>query len=81
MKALYRSTLAGAEILGVGKTMGNFKKGKVPQFIVIQGKENCKNAEEALSQVILPLKDKREDYDHLVKEVYLSGKFYKTQPR
>ncbi len=81
VKALYRSTLAGAEILGLGKKWGNFKKGKHSQFIVVDAPDSFKNAEEALAHLILPLKDKREDYDHLVKEVRLMGKIYKTQPR
>lgn len=81
VKALYRSTLAGAEILGLEKKAGNFKKGKEASFIVVDKKGKSESAEEALSKLILPHSKKREAYDKLVKFVYLESKIYKTQPR
>jgi guanine deaminase len=81
VKALYRSTLAGAEILGLEKKAGNFKKGKEVSFIVVDKKGKPESAEEALSKIILPHSKKREAYDGLVKFVYLESTIYKTQPR
>lgn len=76
VKSLYRSTLAGAEILGVSKRTGNLNKGKEANFIVLplSSHEIPKNAESLLDSVITPLKNHREQYDSCVKFVYLNGK-------
>lgn len=76
VKALYRATLAGAEILGVGKTSGNLNKGKTASFVVVPLPKNKipKDAESALELVIEPHKKKREAYADLVSEVYMNGK-------
>jgi cytosine/adenosine deaminase-related metal-dependent hydrolase len=76
VKALYRATLAGAEIMGLGKSAGNFKKGKEATFIVVPlpEKKVAISAEEVLENIIKPHSKKRENYDRLVKAVYLGGK-------
>lgn len=76
VKALYRSTLAGAEILGLGKSSGNLDKGKEANFVVVPlpPKKFPKDAESALELIIEPHKKKRENYSALVSSVYLNGK-------
>lgn len=72
-KGLYRSTLAGAEIMGLGKKSGNFKKGKEANFVVFPLKGKAKNPEDALKKLISPLQKRRSDYDHLPRLVCLRG--------
>lgn len=76
VKALYRATLAGAEILGLGKMSGNLNKGKEATFIVVpmHTKELPKKAEELLANLIEPHKKQRSKYSEMVKVVYLNGK-------
>jgi guanine deaminase len=74
IKALYRSTLAGAEILGVSKKSGNLSQGKEASFIVVKNKSKALDAESALSVLIEAHSHKREEYDKLVKFVLLKGK-------
>lgn len=75
VKALYRSTLAGAEIMGVAKNQGNLNKGKAANFIVVPlpKAEHFKNAETLLSDLITPYQKKRQKYESLVSSVYLNG--------
>lgn len=75
-KALYRSTLAGAEILGVEKTSGNLSKKKLANFIVVPLKDvqTLRTAEEVLNRLIGPLKLKRAKYDELVSHVIFEGR-------
>lgn len=74
VKALYRSTLAGAEILGLGDKTGNISVGKEASFIVVPFKgEASKNAEEMIAKIVAPHKKKREAYDQVVSGVYLNG--------
>ena len=50
VKAIYRATLAGAEILGIGNKTGNLDIGKEANFVVIPLKNGLrKNAEETLA--------------------------------
>jgi len=74
--ALYRSTLAGAEILGLAKKTGSFAPGKSANFIVIdrQFKTKTKSAEKILKSIIDPFKNKRHLYDGLVRQTFLHGK-------
>lgn len=76
-KALYRSTLAGAEILQIDKTKGNLSRGKEANFIVLQMPKFKKgeniSAELILEKIIKSGKRDRFKYDHMVKEVYLQG--------
>lgn len=76
VKALYRSTLAGAEILGCGKTSGNLNKGKEASFIVVPLPKDShpKAAEALLSELIAPHRKNRHNYEGLVKDVYFCGK-------
>ncbi len=75
IKALYRSTLAGAEILGLAKKTGNLNKGKEANFFVVPFKGSApKNAEEVLDQLVHPHKLKRQDYDGLPNLVAYQGK-------
>ena len=80
VKALYRSTLAGAEILGRQKSSGNLGKGKEASFIVVPLPENHhpESAEATLRDLITPHKARRENYEGLVKDVYFYGKSIRT---
>jgi len=77
VKALFRSTLAGAEILGLDKKSGNFDKNKEATFIVVPLKKNVKprNAEEALQNLIEPYKLSRKAYGALVSHTCFKGEF------
>ncbi|MFP5386381.1 MAG: amidohydrolase family protein [Bacteriovoracia bacterium] len=74
IKALYRSTLAGADILGVNS--GNLDKGKEASFIIVPlpKKSIPSNAEKALKELIEPYQKNRKKYGELVKSVYLNGR-------
>jgi guanine deaminase len=76
LKALYRSTLAGAEILGIHKKSGNLSKGKDATFVVVSlgDKIPVNNPELLLKNLITPLSKKRVKYGELVQVVYLKGK-------
>lgn len=76
VKALYRSTQAGADILNCGKFSGNLNKGKEASFIVVPLPKNKQpeEAESALKLLIEPHKSNRENYAELVTAVYLKGR-------
>jgi guanine deaminase len=75
VKALYRSTLAGAKILGLAKKTGNLDKGKMANFIVVPFKGAIpSSAEEVLNQLVHPHKLKRHNYDALPDMVAYQGK-------
>ncbi len=71
-KALYRSTLAGAQILGDEKFSGNFKKGKWANMVLFDYpfKTSSRNrnikVEELLEKIISKNKTKRELYDRQI---------------
>ncbi len=75
VKALYRATLAGAEILGLEKSSGNLNKGKNATFLVVPVSKlkSLKGAEEILMSIIKSCRSRRGDYSNLVSEVYLKG--------
>ncbi len=75
VKALYRATLAGAEILGLEKSSGNLNKGKNATFLVVPVSKlkSLKGAEEILMSIIKSCRTRRGDYSNLVSEVYLKG--------
>ena len=77
IKALYRSTMAGAEILGLSKTSGNLKSKKDANFIVVPLKKSLKarTAEELLQKLIGPFKLNRNRYDSLVAHTCYKGEF------
>jgi guanine deaminase len=74
VKALYRSTLAAAEILGIEKKAGNFAKNKDANFLVIPLNIKAgKDAEEVLHRLISPHKKLRENFDGLIRQTYYQG--------
>lgn len=74
VKALYRSTLAGAEILDVAHKTGNLNPGKEASFIVAKCTGLRGNsAEQLLKKIITAHKAKRELYDQVLSSVYLRG--------
>lgn len=77
VKALYRSTLAGAELMGLGKKAGNLNKGKELSFIVVPLDQERvhDSAESVLKSIIVPHKNNRHKYADMVKEVCYQGKF------
>lgn len=73
-KALYRATLAGAELLNLGKSHGNLSRGKRANFLMIKkptGK--IKNGEELLKKITLTHQSQREKYDYLIDFIFLNG--------
>lgn len=74
-KALFRSTVAGAEAMGVSKVSGNFKKGKEASFITVNApKGTLSDAEEVLGKVVNRGRRKRISYDQLPNKVFFKGK-------
>lgn len=75
-KALYRSTLAGAEILGLEKQCGNLKSGKYANFIVLPKIKdvNKLSTEEIMARYINKGKNNRKSYDTMVEKVFYQGK-------
>lgn len=80
IKALYRSTLAGAKIMGLGEKTGNLSPGKEANFIVLKMKGKATNPEQILKNIITPHHKRREGYEDLVKSVYLKGKKVEMNP-
>lgn len=75
VKALFRSTLAGAHLLGLGKTKGNLEAGKEANFIVVPfpTEQAPKTAEQVLKSIIEPLSSTRSGYDLVVTHTFLKG--------
>jgi len=75
-KALYRSTLAGAEILKIDKKKGNLARGKEANFITVDFPKNLKSkkVEDILEKIVLKHKSSRELYDAMVNNVHFQGK-------
>jgi guanine deaminase len=74
VKALYRATLAGAEILGIGDKTGSLEKGKEANFIVVKCAPSASDPEALLKKIITPYSKQRNHYDRLISAVYLQGK-------
>jgi guanine deaminase len=75
VKALYRATLAGAEILGVDKKTGNLSPGKEASFIVVPvTKLNLVSAEKVLEGLVTRHSASRKSYEELVNLVVWRGK-------
>lgn len=82
VKALHRATLAGAEIMGLGKKAGNFKANKDANFIVVPLKKNAaaQNAEEVLLRLVGQHKLARAKYDAMISHTCYQGDFiYSTK--
>ncbi len=76
VKALYRATLAGAEILGLGRRAGSLGRGKDASFIVIPlGDLKLPDGPEVLlKRLIEAHRKERANYSGFVSAVYLNGK-------
>lgn len=72
VKALYRSTLAGAKILKIDKYCGNFEKGKEANFIVVTKPRGSFKTSEQILKKLLNVQ-RREDFEKLVCETYYLG--------
>lgn len=74
IKALYRATLKGAEILGLDSRKGNFKPTKDADFIVIDKSNIDLNEYSDAEDILLSILDKdRSSFNSLVEDVYLKG--------
>lgn len=74
VKALYRATLAGAEILDVSKRTGNLDPKKEANFIVVPLKNGVReNAEKTLEGIVLSNARTREHYEKIVNLVTWHG--------
>lgn len=73
IKALYRSTLAGAKILGTHNNNGNLNVGKEANFIVVHKVLKDGDPEDILESIIKKHRKSRERYDNLAEAVYFRG--------
>ena len=75
VKALYRATMAGAQILNLEKTNGNFDKNKMANFVVVPvpKKQAGESAEAVLRKLITPFSKKRAEFDQLIEETHYLG--------
>lgn len=76
VKALFRSTQAGAEVLGLGDRKGTFGKGKDLDYIAVNvaPAELCAHsAESVLDKALAPLYSKREHYEMMIHKTVIEG--------
>ncbi len=76
-RALYRSTLAGAEILGLQNSHGNLDVGKFANFIAIplpKGHEKLTKREELFQKLFHRTLKQRESYTNLVAQTWYKGR-------
>ena len=75
IKALYRATAAGAEIMGARESKGNILPGKSADFILIGRPDYTENetAESILNAVIEKNAQKRDKYIETVQSTFLGG--------
>ncbi len=79
IKGLYRSTLAGAQLLSLDKSKGNLQIGKEANFILVKNPNKVKkinkqmNAEGVLEYLIKPYAKRRNLYKTMVKRVFFKG--------
>jgi len=75
-KALFRSTLMGAKILGIEKTHGNLQRNKWGNLLVLSKiktyQDDC--PEKILKRICHKYRNSREKYDTLVENVFYKGK-------
>jgi guanine deaminase len=76
IKALYRSTMSGAEILNLEKQCGNLDKNKFANFIVVKApkRKTAESAEGVLKSLITPFEKQRAKTDQIVEMTYNKGK-------
>jgi guanine deaminase len=74
-KALYRSTLAGAQILKLDKSKGNLNSGKEANFIIVDfpKKQSFISAETCLFKIVQSMKNNRKNYDKIVAATFYNG--------
>lgn len=72
-EALYRGTLAGAEILGLDDVTGNLNRGKEATFAVLKSSGTHKHADanDAMAEV---LAGTQADFESMVKQTYIAGR-------
>lgn len=77
-KALYRATLAGAEILNLQKEAGNLGKGKWANFLVLPAPKIKKNetSESVLKLLLEDNKLQRTELDYLVEHTFYKGELF-----
>ena len=77
---LYRSSLAGAKLLNLDKTMGNLSVGKEANFLVLPKLRSLDDlsAETVLSSYINHGRKRRKNYDKMVDKVFYKGKLLHT---
>ncbi|MFL5785448.1 MAG: amidohydrolase family protein [Bacteriovoracaceae bacterium] len=81
VKALYRATLAGAEIMEVAKKTGNLSPGKEASFIVVPLKGGARaNAEETLKAIVTSHAEARASYEEMVEFVAWKGRVLFDRP-
>jgi len=76
VRALFRSTQAGANVLGLGHRKGSFKPGKDLDYIAVKVPTNQQlgnSAEAALESAILPFEGCRECYESLITKTVVEG--------
>lgn len=83
-KALYRSTIAGADILKLSKRKGNLSIGKEANFVSFDmpkfKKDEKITSELLLKKIIMSKKSKRDQYDALAQDVfYLGDRVYSSK--
>ena len=73
-KALYRATLAGAEILKLDKNKGNLDINKEANFIVLPSVGEYKNLEEYFTKISQKGRKNRKKFDTMPEKVFFQGK-------
>jgi guanine deaminase len=73
MEALYRGTLAGAEILKLRRVAGNLDSGKEANFVMLRsaGTAEPRSANEVLGEI---LSGTREDLENMVQQTFFAGR-------
>lgn len=75
VKALFRSTIAGANILGIDKSHGNLDDNKLANFILIKSPTASvgESVEDVLRKVVMSKEKQRHNYSDLVISTYYKG--------
>jgi len=80
-KALYRASLAGAQILRLDSDSGSLEEGKWANFIAVPSPKMTENedAESVLKSLLGPYAKKRNAYEKLVVQTYYKGEMIHSQ--